>query len=340
MNIISSPKNKKNKVFLVGSTGFVGMHLAAELKRRAVPFKATIRTKEQNFDNEIEFVITGNLVEGVNWRGHMNDVSTVIYAAARAHITKEIHGDGMSNYEAINAEAALHCANMAAVSGVKRFIYISSIKVNGESTNFNKPYSFDQPPQPEDPYALSKLSAEKQLLRLGAEKKIEVVIIRPPLIYGPNVKANFLHMMQLISLRVPLPFDLARDNKRSFVSIDNLADLIITCISHPKAANDIFLVSDGHDISTADLLTTLGLIMGVKVRLFAFPKVLVEAIFFILGRHGMARRLFGSLQVDISHTQEKLDWKPPLSMEEGLKTAVYTFLQRGVKNEKNNRLNA
>lgn len=322
MSIAKILDSKNNKILLVGSTGFVGRHLAFELKRRGYAFRATTRAEEQKFDDEIEFAVTGDITTKMNWLPCMEGISTVIYTAARAHITGKNATKQLGQYMSINADAAINCANMAIASGIKRFIYISSIKVNGEFTGLNKPYTFDQLPQPEDSYALSKFAAENELLKLSAEKKIEVVIIRPPLVYGLGVRANFLQLMKLIKFKVPLPLGLAKRNKRSFVGVDNLVDLIITCISHPNAKNNIFLVSDGEDVSTVDLIKMLGLAMGVKVLLVPVPKIIIEIISKVLGVPGVSRRLFGSLQVDISHTRDQLGWTPPVPMKVGLEKTV------------------
>lgn len=328
MSIEKSIDFINSKILLVGSTGFVGRHLAFELKRCGYAFRATARTEEQKFDDEIEFTVTGDITNKMNWLPHMENISTVIYAAARAHITGNKAVNQLRQYISINVEAAKNCANMAIASGVKRFIYISSIKVNGEFTALNKPYTFDQLPQPEDFYAISKYIAENELLRLSAEKKIEVVIIRPPLVYGPDVRAHFLQLMKLIKFRIPLPLGLAAKNKRSFVCVDNLVNLIITCISHPNAKNNIFLVSDGEDVSTVDLLKMLALAMNVKILLIPAPKIIIEITSKILGMPGLSRRLFGSLQVDISQTRDELGWTPSVPMREGLERAVSKFISR------------
>ena len=320
--------NKNFNVLVVGSTGFVGRQLALEIKQRGFNLKATLRTSNQKFGDEIDFIVTGDLDSNFDWDIHMQGVTTVIYAAARVHIMTENTKNSLEKYRAINVDSAAHCANIAASSGVKRFIYISSIKVNGEFSELNKPFSSDQIPQPHDAYALSKLEAEIQLKKIGAETKMEVVIVRPPLIYGPGVRANFLQMLLWLKAGVPLPFGLIKLNKRSFIAIDNLVDLIITCIWHPNARNNIFLASDGNDVSTNELLLILSSLMKIPSRLFRCPAWLLLFIAHLIGRGRQVSRLVDSLQIDISQTCEKLNWMPPISMEEGLRRTVQDFLEK------------
>jgi nucleoside-diphosphate-sugar epimerase len=228
----------------------------------------------------------------------------------------------LSEYRRVNFEGTLQLARQAAHSEVKRFIFVSSIKVNGEETNRRAPFTASGDPMPTDPYGISKYEAEKGLMKLSNETGMEVVIIRPPLIYGHNVKANFALLIRLMNLSLPLPLGAINTNRRSFVALDNLIDLIVTCISHPAAANETFLVSDGEDLSTTDLLRRIAKAMGKSPRLIPIPPSILRAGAALLGKKDMAQRLLGSLQVDIEKTRRLLNWSPPITVDEGLRRAV------------------
>jgi nucleoside-diphosphate-sugar epimerase len=221
-------------------------------------------------------------------------------------------------------------AEAAAAAGVRRFIFISSIKVNGEATLPGAPYTAEAQPAPADPYGISKLEAEQGLRALAADTGLEVVIIRPPLVYGPGVKANFLSMMRWLHKGVPLPFG-AIHNRRSLVALDNLVDLLVTCIDHPGAANQTFLVSDGEDLSTSELLRRMGFALGRPARLLPIPSRLLDVAAAMLGKTALAQRLCGSLQVDIGKTRELLNWSPPVGVDEALRKTAEHFLEHQAK---------
>jgi nucleoside-diphosphate-sugar epimerase len=242
----------------------------------------------------------------------------VVHAAARTHIMQDTVADPLTAFRLVNVQGTLNLARQAAEAGVKRFVFLSSVKVNGELTQMGHPFRENDIPAPQDPYALSKYEAVAGLCRLAEETGMEVVIIRPPLVYGPGVKANFENMIRWVRRGIPLPFA-AVSNKRSFVALDNLVDFIATCIVHPKAANQTFLVSDGEDLSTAELLQRVGLVLGKPMRLFPVPANLLQLAAGLIGKKTMAQRLCGSLQVDISKARDFLDWAPPLSVDEGLR---------------------
>jgi nucleoside-diphosphate-sugar epimerase len=230
----------------------------------------------------------------------------------------------LSEFRKVNVDGTLNLARQAVAVGVKRFIFISSIKVNGEGTKLGVPYAADDVPKPMDPYGISKMEAEQGLQQLAKETGLEVVIIRPVLVYGPGVKANFQTMMKWLSKGVPLPLG-AVHNKRSLVALDNLVDLIVTCLDHPAAANQTFMVSDGEDLSTAELLSRISGALGRPARLLPVPVWLLELGAAIVGRRDVARRLCGSLQVDISKTRELLGWAPPIPVDEALAKTVKAF---------------
>jgi UDP-glucose 4-epimerase len=298
-------------VLITGASGFLGGHLVKALNNdcltlgRTAPQSDTSNHFYVNFDEELCCLKAFQL----------SDV--VIHCAARVHIMADEASDPLSEFRKINTKATLNIAQQAADSGVKRFVFISSIKVNGESTHLNQPYHYDDQVLPEDAYGLSKAEAEDGLRMIAKETGLEVVIIRPPLVYGLDVKANFGAMLKLASKNLPLPLG-AIHNKRSFVAIDNLVDLIVTCIDHPKAANETFLVSDDQDISTTELLKKMIVAVGKKPWLIPIPVNLIQFGATILGKKSVADRLCGSLQVDILHTKNVLSWTPPITLEEGL----------------------
>jgi len=238
--------------------------------------------------------------------------------------------DPLTEYRKINLEGTLNLARQAAKAGVKRFIFVSSIKVNGEGTEPGKPYTTESLAAPGDPYGVSKMEAEQGLQTLAKQTGMEVVIIRPVLVYGPGVQANFLNMMNWLHKGVPMPFG-AIHNQRSLVALDNLVDLIMTCSEHPAAANQVFLVSDGEDLSTSDLLRRMGAALNRPARLLPIPGWILESGANLLGKQALAQRLCGSLQVDIRKTRELLDWTPPVSVDEALRKTAEYFLKRQTK---------
>jgi UDP-glucose 4-epimerase len=248
-------------------------------------------------------------------------ITTVVHLAARVHVMRDTEAYPLAAFRVVNVVETLSLARQAAAAGVRRFVFISSVKVNGETTQPGHPFTADDAPAPLDPYGISKMEAEQGLRQIAAETGMEVVIIRPPLVYGPGVKANFSAMMRWLQRGVPLPLG-AIDNQRSLVALDNLVDLIITCISHPAAANQTFLVSDGEDVSTSELLRRMGRAMGRPARLLPVPAGLLKLAATLAGRRDMAQRLCGSLQVDIEKTRQLLGWSPPLTLDQGLKKAA------------------
>lgn len=258
----------------------------------------------------------------------LDNVQVVIHAAARVHVMNETALDVLSEFRKINVDGTLRLARHAAESGVKRFIFVSSIKVNGESTSPGQPFFADAPSNPSDPYGVSKYEAEEALKQLGRNTGMEIVIIRPPLVYGPGVKANFLSMLSLINKRVPLPLGAIR-NQRSFVAIGNLVSLIVTCIDHPAASNQTFLVSDGEDLSTTQLVRRLSKALGRPVWLFPLPGWLLMLWASVLGRRAVAQRICGSLQVDIGKNYELLGWAPPFSIDIAMRQTAGHYLEQG-----------
>lgn len=308
-----------NKVLVTGASGFVGRSLMFALNQNDnVDCMGAVRTQPISVTSKYNLVDVGELNVTTDWSSALLDIDVVIHCAARAHIMNDEVMEPLIEYRRVNVDGTLNLARQAATSGVKRFVFISSIKVNGEQTKLGLPFTADDEPIPEDDYGVSKLEAEQGLRLIAQETGMEVVIIRPPLVYGKNVKGNFANMIHLVSKSLPLPLG-AIHNQRSLVALDNLVDLIITCIDHPAAANQVFLASDDDDISTTELLRGVANAIGKPSRLIPVPAALLQLGATMLGKKAMAQRLLGSLQVDITKNRELLDWTPPITVEEGLK---------------------
>ena len=257
----------------------------------------------------------GNIDAHTQWQAALDGVDVVVHLAARVHVMHETDADPLTAFRSVNTEGTLNLARQAVAAGVKRFVYLSSIKVNGEQTQ-HRAFFADDKPNPQDPYAVSKFEAEQQLLALGKETGLEVVIIRPPLVYGPGVKGNFSHLIKLVEKSLPLPLA-GIHNARSLVGIDNLCSFIQICLVHPEAAGETFLVGDAQDLSTSELLQKIARGLGKKSHLFYLPAGLIRIVTYILGRQAEYERLFGSLQVDISKNERLLGWQPQVSVETG-----------------------
>lgn len=315
------------ETFLVtGGSGFLGRALINRLM--LIPecaVVAPVRGTDIHFSPGVRSIAFGDFNGINNWQEAIQGVDVVVHCAARVHVMKDKAADPLAAFREVNVEATLNLARQAAACGAKRFIFISSIKVNGEGTAPGTAYSADDLPAPIDPYGISKLEAEQGLKALAAVTGMEVVIIRPVLVYGPGVKANFLSMMRWLYLGVPLPFG-AVHNRRSLVAIDNLVDLIVTCSNHPAAANQVFLASDGEDLSTTQLLRKLAGALGRPARLLPIPAWLMSGAAALLGQRALSDRILGSLQVDISKNQQLLGWVPPVTLDKALGLTAQHFL--------------
>ncbi len=310
-------------LLVTGAGGFVGHALCAMLQERGIGFVPVIRTPAPSLP---QACIVADIHPGTDWQACLRGVSVVVHLAARVHKTEDGTADRLREYRLINVEATLNLARQCVAAGVRRFVYLSSVKVNGESTAA-RPFHADDAPAPCDPYGISKCEAEQGLRRLARETRLEAVIIRPPLVYGPGVKANFLALMRCVERGIPLPLASVRDNRRSLVFVGNLADLIVRCASAEAAAGHTFMASDECDVSTAGLIAALARAMGRGHALFPVPPALLRAAASLLGKGGVAGRLLDSLQVDIQSTKNILAWRPPYSFEDGIDRTVRHFLE-------------
>ncbi|MBL4852008.1 MAG: SDR family oxidoreductase [Gammaproteobacteria bacterium] len=321
-------EDNRARLLLTGSTGFLGTALVDCLvDDTRYQLVAAMRRERGNLASGLQSILVGDLEASTDWTLALSGVEVIIHTAACVHVMNDSDNDSFIEFRRVNVEGTLNLARQAAAAGVKRFIFISSIKVNGESTPLNQPYTSEDDPAPLDAYGISKREAEDGLYKLAEKTGMEVVIIRPPLVYGVGVKANFLTMMRWLNKGIPLPLGVIH-NKRSLVALDNLVDLIVTCIDHFAAANQTFLVSDDEDLSTTELLQHMAIALGRPVRLLPVHAGLLKAGAMILGRREAAQRLLGSLQVDISKTKKILSWTPPLGVNEAFKKTAEDFLVR------------
>jgi nucleoside-diphosphate-sugar epimerase len=310
-------------ILVTGATGFVGgallKRLAADRSCKGVV--AAVRNKAKLCCGELKQIQVGDLQSSTDWRTALKGVEVVVHCAARVHVMRDDSTNPLLTYREVNVRGTLNLARQAAQAGVRRFVFVSSIKVNGEITQPGQPYTADDVPSPLDAYGISKMEAEQGLRYIEAYTGMEVVIVRPPLVYGPDVKANFATMKRWVARGIPLPLG-SINNYRSMVALDNLVDLLITCLNHQAAAGQTFLVSDGEDVSTTELLRRTAHAMGKRPLLLPVPIFVLELSAKLLGKRDVVQRLCTSLQVDMEKTRHLLGWTPPLSLDQGLKKAV------------------
>ena len=310
------------RILVTGAAGFVGRALTAHLvKIDANEVIAMTRAMPANRLMGARYVAIGDLAAGAFGPAALDGTDVIVHAAARVHVLNDDKAKSAAEFDRVNVAVTLELARQAVAAGVRRFIFLSSIGVNGVQTDRDKPFTEADPPNPHNPYADSKLKAEQGLLDLSAKTGLEVVIIRPPLVYGPGVRANFAALMRAVQRGWPLPLACVQ-NLRSMVAMDNLLSFIATCVDHPQAANTTFLVSDGQDISSPDLVRGLAQALGVAARLVPVPVSALQFVGRALGRGDVIQRVCGNLRVDISKARRVLAWQPPVSMDEGLRRTV------------------
>lgn len=311
-------------VLVTGASGFVGRHVVAELLRRSVKVRVARRLGgvASQPPGSVELVdLPGAGVNASDWANAVAGCSGIIHLAARAHVLRDAGDDSARAFSIANCEYARACAEAAVKAGVQRFLFMSSVGVHG-GTSGAQPIRVDSAIAPHTPYARSKADAEQALSEVVRGSNTALTVLRPPLVYGFGAPGNFGNLLRAVARGWPLPLGSVTRNRRSFVAIDNLVDLVMTCMDHPAAANRTFLVSDGEDVSTADLLCRLGVAMGRPARLLHVPVGLLSLGARLVGKQEMLQSLCGSLQVDISQTRQLLEWSPPVRIDEGLKRAV------------------
>jgi len=314
------PEQGVGDLLVTGGSGFVGRALCTELLARRFDIRAAQRTLNLPIDGNDAIVISA-IDEKTDWTNALRGIDVVIHLAARVHVMHDHSSDPLEDFRKVNVAGSDNLAREAARAGVKRLVYVSSIKVNGEATIGEDVFSEKSPPNPQDPYGVSKCEAEQALHRVAVETGLDVVIVRPPLVYGAGVKGNFAQMINVLRKGIPLPLA-SVDNMRSLVYVGNLVDALILCATHPAAAGKTYLVSDGENISTPELLRQLGDAMDCPARLCSCPAVLLKLAGRLTGRAEQIERLLGSLQVDSGKIRRELGWMPPYTLIQGLKATA------------------
>ncbi|KQZ47340.1 hypothetical protein ASD54_20985 [Rhizobium sp. Root149] len=302
-------------ILVTGANGFVGRHLCDELQYRNIPFRPVTR----NGANATTAI--GDISRTTDWSAALQGIETVVHLAARVHVMSETEADPLAAFRALNVEATVNLARQAQAAGVRRFVFVSSVKVNGERTGLGIAFKASDPPAPEDAYGQSKAEAEVQLLKLADETGLEVIIVRPPLVYGPGVGANFRLLMRWAASGLPSPFGLCQ-NKRSLIYVGNLVDLLIRAAKAEMPNERVFMASDKEDLSTADLFSRLARLQGRNGFNLPVPPALLHAMAVALGKRSYSDRLLSNLQVDIGKTVESLRWSPPFEVDDALKKTV------------------
>jgi nucleoside-diphosphate-sugar epimerase len=310
-------------VLVTGATGFVGRALVQHLLHT---HRFQVRAAQRSGIASGDTIAIGDIGPETDWTAALTDIDAVVHLAARVHVMRDCAADPLQAFRLVNVDGTLRLAKQAARGGVHRFVYVSSVKVNGESTLPDQPFRATDALAPQDAYGISKREAEDRLRELSAQTGMELVIVRPPLVYGPGVRANFHSLMRLVRRGLPLPL-LSVRNARSMVALHNLVDLLTVCVDHPAAAGQTFLASDGRDLSIAELIRLIAAAMDKPALLLPFPTGLLSLAARIVGKPALASRLLGSLQVDIEHTRTTLGWQPVLPPEVAIKETVLHFLE-------------
>ena len=314
------------RFLITGANGFVGKQLCDELLRQKQVVRVALRTGRTLMDG-VESVVVGTIDVATNWSDALRNVDVVIHLAARVHVMRDAAADPLAEFLKVNLHGTKNLAEQAVKAGVKRFVYVSSIKVNGGETLGQHSYTEQDVPAPQDPYGISKWKAEQALQRIAQNTSLEVVVVRPPLVYGPGVKGNFINLLATVNKGIPLPLTGA-NNARSLIYVGNLVNALIACATHPAAAGQTYLVRDGVDVSTALLVEKIAVALGRKNHLFYFPPSLLRAVAAMLGRSEQVARLFGSLRVSDEKIRSELGWIPPYTLEQGLRATADRYFTR------------
>jgi nucleoside-diphosphate-sugar epimerase len=313
-------------VLITGANGFIGKALCGGLVDKGWSIRGVIRSGKHvaRLPAGINIVQIESIGPDTDWSQALENIETVVHLASRVHVLEETAADPLSEFRYVNTAGTEQLARAAAKAGVRRLLYVSTIKVNGERT-IGAPFTEEDEPDPEDPYAISKWEAEKALQRISSETGLEIVVVRPPLVYGPGVKGNFLRLMQWVDKGIPLPLSMVR-NRRSLIGLDNLVDVLVRCIERPEASGQTFLVADGEELSTPELLRHVAKALGRRSRLFSFPPLLLRVGAKLLRMEDVTNRLCGSLVVDSSKVKKLLNWRPPVSVQYGLQRTALWYL--------------
>ena len=310
-------------VLITGANGFIGSVLCSRLVAEKWNVSGTVRSAENYSSVQgVKSVIIGDIDTATDWNAALQGIDTVVHLAARVHVMKDSSAEPLQAYREVNVYGTERLALQAADAGVNRFIYLSTVKVNGEENR--KAYTESDRPSPMDSYGISKMEAELKLRKIAAETGMAVVILRPPLVYGPGVKANFLKLLQTVDRRMPLPFA-GLQNQRSLIYVDNLVDAIVSCVLHPNAPGQTFLVSDGKDVSTPELIRMIAAALQKQPRLFRFPPLALYIAGRLTGKGPAVDRLIGSLSVNTGKIKNELGWTAPFTLEEGLQNTAFWY---------------
>ncbi len=315
------------RILVTGANGFIGRALLHRLV--ALPdlsVRAAVRDPASDLSAKVDSISVGNISDTTDWRPAVSDIDVVIHTAGRAHVMRETHSDPLLEFRRVNVQGTLSLARQASEAGVRRMLFLSSIKVNGERTLEGSPFRSGDPPTPLDPYGQSKLEAELGLSALARETGLSTVILRLPLVYGPGVKGNFNRLMQFVKSGIPLPFGMIH-NQRSMINVENLTDLVLRCVLAKVVDGRTLLASDARDLSTSELISLIASAMGKTPRLFPAPLPLLRVVGSLLGMRAEIDRLCSSLQLDITETRRLLNWKPAVSVEQGIQQTVQAFLK-------------